>query len=107
MGLTAAQGRFLLEESLLLEANGNGAGPWVRLHAVHPCTVTVEGAFHGRVLIEVSNAPGFPEDRRCPAIGMLSTVGTVSTSGPFRWMRAVVTDYDDGAISVFVMGVQT
>ena len=96
----------MIEETLLDAAAADTTGTWKRVHAVHPCTVTVEGTFSATVTLYVSNTQGVPTDSSTvyPVLKTLTAVGAVVTDGPYRWMKAAVSSYSSGAITVCVCG---
>lgn len=81
-------------------------GTWQNLNGIHPASITVGGTFVATVKILVSNAPTKPldSDNAQAQLGSdITTPQTLSTDLPYRWVKAQVSAFSSGSITVSVM----
>lgn len=100
------RGFWYISGTLLESVTGTNDGTWQNLNGIHPASITVGGTFVGTIKILVSNAPTKPldSDNAQAQFGAdITTPSTLSTDLPYRWIKARVSAFTSGAITVAVM----
>ena len=97
------RGRWYLNGQIL-SASGNTSGAWNGVEAVFPMTITVSGSFTATVNIYVETTADMPTDADANH-GILTSFtapGIYIMSAPVEWIKATVTGYSSGSITVTV-----
>ena len=93
-------------DGTLLDAQGaNTDGVWYRLDRIVPWSITIRGPFTATVTIYVSNQVTKPLDAdNDQAVFQGTTTPTqMGSTLPFRWIKARVTGWGNGAVTVDLM----
>ena len=99
-----------LWQTLLSGVTATSDGTWVRVKGKHPAQVTIEGTFMGDVQILASNNPRQPLDsfNGAPVVDGVthSAPDNIKIDDAWEWVKARVTAYTSGSISVFIRSGQ-
>src|SRR5262249_33888330 len=94
-------------DGTLLDAQGaNTNGVWQNIERITPWSVTVRGTFNATVTLYVSNQTVKPldSDNAQAVFQAFTAPGSTYLVAPFRWIKAAVSGFVSGAVTVDVMG---
>ena|SRR5437773_5138189 len=108
MGLATnvRRGKWFITGKLLDAATANTAtsGNWQPLEGIFPVTITIAGTFSATVTLYIENGASAPTDTDANH-GVLQTYtapGVYILQGPAEWIKAAITGYASGAVTVSV-----
>jgi hypothetical protein len=104
---SASSSQAIASGSLLDAQAANTNGVWQPLgRGIVPWSVTVRGTFAGTVTIYVSNQISRPldSDNAQAVFQTITTPTSIGSTYPFLWIKAQVSGYGSGAITVDFIG---
>jgi hypothetical protein len=98
--------QIVVDGTLLDAQAANTNGVWSNIERIVPWSLTVRGTFSASVNILVSNQTARPldTDNAQAAFQTFTAAGSGGSTIPFRWIKAQVTGYVSGAITVDLIG---
>lgn len=99
-------GWYTVNATLLNAVTATGDGEWMNIEGFHPLSFHVKGITTASVQIRGSNAPTKPANAS-DELQLGSTVtadALVSLDAPVKWIKAKVSAYTSGTISVYMLG---
>jgi hypothetical protein len=98
--------QIVVDGTLLDAQAANTNGVWQNCERIVPWSLTVRGTFNATVNVLVSNQVTKPldADNAQAPFQSFTAVGSAGSSLPFRWIKAQVTGYVSGAVTVDMIG---
>lgn len=98
---------FSVVDAILLNAvTATGNGEWINIEGFHPLSFQISGITTASVQFRGSNNPTKPADAS-DEFQLGSTVtadALVALDAPVKWLKAKVSAYTSGTISVYMVG---
>ena len=98
--------QVVVDGTLLDAASANTNGTWQDITRIVPWSITVRGTFSASVNILVSNQMTRPldTDNAQAPFQTFTTPGSGGSTIPFRWIKAQVTGWASGSVTVDMIG---
>jgi hypothetical protein len=97
----------IIVDGTLLEAQGaDTAGTWQNIERIVPWSITIRGTFVATVTIYVSNQVTRPtdSDNAHAPFQAYTAADSGGSTIPFRWIKARVSNYASGSVTVDLIG---
>lgn len=98
--------QVVVDGTLLDAQAANTNGVWSNISRIVPWSLTVRGTFTATVNIYVSNQVAKPldTDNAQALFQPFTAPGSAGSSIPFRWIKAQVTGWASGSVTVDLIG---